>query len=302
MRAGIRDLEVMIDVRTIYGFLASAGFHLALVGMLAVATLGRPEEGEPPLLLVSQWASHDGVEFVQFEVPVPECATSPFPVVAPPSAEPLAVTAGDFTRPLYADLPAPSDQVAWSFGLPGGVPSGSGGTDGKQEGAATFFGATVPGTRFVYVVDASRSMAGNRFRKAKRELFRSVSNLRPDQQYYVIFFGLDSYPMYFPEPCPSLVPAMPETWRLLSRWMDHVDPRTQPATNGRSAMLLALELDPDAVYLLSDGDFTDDTVPVLMAMGSSEIPIHAIAFGTEAARWDLQRIAEKHQGTYRFVR
>jgi len=302
MEAGSGGLKAMVDVRTIYGFLASAGFHLALVGLLASATLGRPREGEIPLLVVSQWASHEPVESVRLEVPIPERAAWPFLVVAPSTAEPVAVTAGDLTQPFHGDLPALSDEVGWSLGLPGGALSGSGGGDVKPKEAATFFGATVPGTRFVYVVDASRSMAGSRFRKAKQELFRSVSNLRPDQQYYVIFFGLDSYPMYFPEPCPSLVPSVPETWRLLRRWMGHVDPRTQPATNGRSAMLLALELEPDAVYLLSDGAFTDDTVPALLAMDGGEIPIHAIAFGTEAARSDLQRIAHKHHGTYRFVR
>jgi hypothetical protein len=98
------------------------------------------------------------------------------------------------------------------------------------------------------------------------------------------------------------VTAEPKTWKRLHRWMGNVDPRTQPATNGKSAMLLALELDPDAIYLLSDGVFTDDTVPVLLAMSESEIPIHTIAFGSEAARADLERIADHHAGTYRFVR
>ena len=84
--------------------------------------------------------------------------------------------------------------------------------------------------------------------------------------------------------------------------MGNVDPRTKPATNGKSAMLLALDLHPDAVYLLSAGVFTDDTVPALVAMAGSDIPIHTIAFGSEAARADLERIADHHAGTYRFVR
>ncbi len=292
----------MLHVRTIYGVLASAGFHGLLLGVLAWGTLGPPREAGAPMLVVSQWASHEGVETGELEIRVPPRADWEFPVVAPPTAEPTVVAAGDMSRLLRGDLPQPSENRARGFGVPGGLLSGGGGGGGVPDGAATFFGATAPGTRFVYVVDASRSMAGTRFRKAKRELFRSVSNLREDQQYYVIFFGLDAYPMYFPEPCPELVASVPETWRRLHRWMRQVDPQTQPATNGKSAMFLALELRPDAIYLLSDGAFTDDTAPVLLAMEENEIPIHTIAFGTEDARVDLERIAGKHQGTYRFVR
>jgi hypothetical protein len=292
----------MVDSRAIYGFAASAAVHALLIALLAWGTLGVPQKDAAPVLVVSQWASSEPVESAEFDVPIPSPREWEFPIVAPPSDEPVAVAAGDLSRLLVGDLPVPSESAALGLGLPGGMMAGSGGGGGRFEAGATFFGTTVPGTRFVYVVDASRSMAGARFRKAKRELFRSVSNLRPDQQYYVIFFGYDTYPMYFPEPSPSLVPSSPETWRLLHQWMGHVDPNTQPATNGRSAILMALAFKPDAVYLLSDGAFTDDTVPVLLGMSDSEIPIHTIAFGSEKARWDLQRIAEKHQGTCRFVR
>ncbi|HUT89411.1 MAG TPA: VWA domain-containing protein [Thermoguttaceae bacterium] len=292
----------MVDVRAMYGFLVSAGFHAVVVGLLALGTFG-PPRGEPRMLVVSQWSSHDPVESVEFEVPAPVLAACEFPVVGPATADPIAVTVGDLNRLVRGDLPTPADDDVWGLGLPGGLLSASGGGGGGvEEGGATFFGTTVPGTRFVYVVDASRSMAGTRFRKAKRELFRSVSNLRPDQQHYVIFFGYDTYPMYFPEPCPSLVPSIPESWKRLSRWMRHVDPNTQPATNGRTAVLMALAFEPDAVYLLSDGVFTDDTVPTLLTIHDNEIPIHTIAFGNEDARRDLRRIAEVHEGTYRFVR
>ena len=172
----------MIDVRTICGFGVSAGVHTVLIGALALGTIGPPPEEAPPMLVVSQWASHDSVESVQFELPAPPQATCPFPVVAPPTADPIAVTAGHPDGVLDGDLPEPADDAAWGLGLPGGMLSGSGGGGGIERGGATFFGTTVPGTRFVYVVDASRSMAGNRFRKAKHELVRSVSNLRPDQQ------------------------------------------------------------------------------------------------------------------------
>jgi len=289
----------MIDVRAIYGFLVSAGFHAVLVGLLALGTFG-PPRAEPRMLVVSQWASHDPVESLEFEAP----AANDFPVVGPPTADPLVVTAGDLNSPVHGDLPVAADDQVWGLGLPSGLlsASGGGGGSGLDEAGATFFGTAVPGTRFVYVVDASRSMAGTRFRKAKRELYRSVSNLRPDQQHYVIFFGYDTYPMYSPELCPSLVPSIPESWKRLSRWMRRVDPNTQPATNGRAALLMALALEPDAVYLLSDGAFTDDTVPTLLMIDDNPIPIHTIAFGNEAARADLQRIAAVHQGTCRFVR
>jgi len=198
----------MLDVRTVYGLMASAGFHSVVVGLLASGTLRSPEEHKP-MVVVSQWAAHDSVDSVEFEVPIPVQEPCDFPVVAPPTAEPIHVTAGDLGRLLDGDLATPSDD-AWSIGLPEGMLLGSGGGGFGQAGTATFFGTTVAGSRFVYVVDASRSMAGRRFTKAKRELFRSVANLRPDQQYYVIFFGLDSYPRMFPgcfSTDPNRIPA-----------------------------------------------------------------------------------------------
>lgn len=292
----------MINLQSIYGFLFSAGFHTLLLGILAAGALGPPAEREPPMLVVSQWVAHDLTESVEIELPLLEEARRDVPVVAPPGPAPMAVAEGYLDGVLDGDLPDPSDHIGLSLGLPGGLLDATGGGIGDQEAGASFFGTSVSGRRFVYVVDASVSMAGSRFRKAKRELFRSVCNLRPDQEYYVIFFGLGSYPMYLPECCPDLVPSKPETWRRLHRWMRDVDPRIEGQTNGKAAILQALALEPDAVYVLTDGVFTDDTVVTLLATDDNPIPIHTIAFGSDAARRDLQQIAGKHHGTYRFVR
>ena len=102
----------MIERRMIYGFLASAAAHAAAVGLLAWGTLGPPKEAAPPMLVVAQWTSHEPVESIEFEVPLPASQMPDLPIVAPPSPEPVAVTLGDITHPLHRNQSAVSDRPA----------------------------------------------------------------------------------------------------------------------------------------------------------------------------------------------
>jgi hypothetical protein len=63
-----------------------------------------------------------------------------------------------------------------------------------------------------------------------------------------------------------------------------------------------LHLRTICALVASDGAFTDDATAALLTMENTEVPIHTITFGSEDARADLVRFADKHQGTYRFVR
>ena len=78
-------------------------------------------------------------------------------------------------------------------------------------------------------------------------------------------------------------------------------------TRGKEAMAHALSLRPDAIYLLTDGIFTDKAHDVLLTMEGNPTPIHTIYFDKEGfnqrdrAVQILEGIAKKHNGTFRNV-
>ena len=188
---------------------------------------------------------------------------------------------------------------------------------------AQFFGVQAGGNDFVFVVDSSISMRP-KFADALRELEYSLRDLTPSQRFYVIFFDhnaermtlgkwnerLTRYSMK-PRPEPDMVPATKENIEGCVHWMHRI--RLEQWTNPHAAMAFALEkLHPDAIFLLSDGEFTDrgltehflndeNIIDDPVAGPHPEVIIHCIGFYSREGEVTLQRIAEAHGGTYRFV-
>ena len=61
----------------------------------------------------------------------------------------------------------------------------------------------------MFVVDNSSSMKGGRLEAAHRGAVEAVDALSPRQSFYVIFVSDQTYPMFFPQQAPDLVPATP---------------------------------------------------------------------------------------------
>ncbi len=188
---------------------------------------------------------------------------------------------------------------------------------------AQFFGVQATGNRFVFVVDSSTSMI-DKVDDLRRELEAAIRRLTPQQQFYVVFFDRDAERMRFGEwnadhtayrfnavPEEDLAFATPEHIDACIRWMLAV--RLESATNPYEAMAFATSvLQPEAIYLLSDGEFTDGglTESFLLranrALGprgqlQPKIIVHCIAIYSRAGEVVLQRIAAANGGTYRFV-
>jgi hypothetical protein len=162
---------------------------------------------------------------------------------------------------------------------------------------ASFYGVEAEGHKFVYVVDISGSMSGSRFRRARAELSQSIENLDPAQSFYVILFN------HGPTLMPSLgmVEAGPISVRLVADWLKKVECHGE--TNPLPALVDALAMQPDAVYLLSDGKF-DPTVAqtVSQLQVLRKIPIHTIGFASRKGEPMLRAISQVSGGTYRYVR
>ena len=80
-----------------------------------------------------------------------------------------------------------------------------------------------------------------------------------------------------------------ESKHLAYRWLARID--ADGETDPRSAMNLALSLRPDAVFLLSDGDYPAGCVESVALKNKTKIPVHCIDLAPGAVGDDLKRIA-----------
>lgn len=214
--------------------------------------------------------------------------------------------AGPAGRPLFPALTIEAPQVLATAADRGQVLAGPLGADLSlgaetaepgRAGTADFYGIEARGDEFVFVVDMSGSMTGSRFRRARGELRRSIEALDPSQRFFIIFFNHGAYPM----PAPGLLEPSERNLRDTVRWIKQVE--CQGYTNPLPALLDALDLGPDAIFLLTDGEFDPQVaLAIRQARTGDTIPIHTIAFTSRAGEPMLRAISETTGGTYRFVR
>ena len=145
---------------------------------------------------------------------------------------------------------------------------------------------------FIFVVDRSGSMTDDdRLSRAKRELIRSVNAMQPPQRFQVIFYNDRA----------SFLGELPKTADYpskdrLARWLSLID--ADGETDPRAALSLALGQRPDAVFLLSDGAFPDETAATVARLNLNKIPIHCVDLADGAAGDDLKTIARESGGQY----
>ena len=72
-------------------------------------------------------------------------------------------------------------------------------------------------------------------------------------------------------------------------------------TDPRPALSLALTLNPDVVYLLTDGNFPRDVQSDLTRLRQQSIEINTIAFGDPKAEKSLKPLAIRNRGRFAFV-
>lgn len=173
--------------------------------------------------------------------------------------------------------------------------------------SASFFGVSAIGQKFVFVCDCSRSMAGEKWYALRRELERSINELSERQSFYIIFFDGEMHPMFAPDALErSLLPANPENLDKTRMWLSLVS--LGPNTSPFESVKYALTLEPDAIFLLTDGEFSDYTAPYLRefhrkrrAQQAKDLAVHTIGFYDKKHQAVLRRIAHDSGGVYRFV-
>jgi hypothetical protein len=156
-------------------------------------------------------------------------------------------------------------------------------------------------------------MRGGKFTAAKDELSYAIRRLSKDQAFYIIFFDQNAERMLLPpdtEP-PSLpVAATTANINRVDKWIATVE--NQLRTDPYDAVRSGIDMVPDAIYLLTDGKFTDKgrTERYLKSNNIVDDPIdgkrpkvviHTICFWQNDGEETLKAIAKDNGGTYRFV-
>ena len=170
-----------------------------------------------------------------------------------------------------------------------------------------FFGLEAPGDKIVYVCDRSASMAepaGVPLAEAKRELLASIAALGESRQFHLIFYN-DRQSMFTP-PGGRGRPLFADdgTLREVRRFVEGT--AAAGGTQHEQAILTALKLVPDVVFLLTDADATHDLTAHELDRLSGRLGrarLMVVQFGGGAGRRSprLATLAERSGGAYTVV-
>lgn len=236
------------------------------------------------------------------------------PLAEPPGAAALADPLADPVADVLAAMPPPGDAVGGEKeGLPDHTLLAEIAATGKHSAAAggrpaetastatTFFGRSGAGRSVCFLCDNSNSHRDGGFHVVLEEVARAIDGLRPDQSFFVIFFSDAAYPLFHPAPgaasATGLVPATPDNKRKLRAWLETVE-MCRGGQGIHDAVKLAGSLEPDLVYLLSDGQMAGSVVDQVREADFGGAVVHTLGMqqwiaDRRTGRLDPDRLREQ---------
>ena len=289
--------------------LVSCVVHTAIFIALALVYVASREQS-PNIVLQAAIAGADDVSLQFTELPNIELAAGELTTTVAPETQEfdlnisaqLAEQRESINATLTSALAATDRKIGGTGGVGGGGGMGAEIGESLSKLGANFFGSYAQGERFVFVLDSSRSMLGDRWIYACQELMDSVGRLEPHQRFYVICFDDKTTCMFNSPASKARYYENDESVRKrLKRWLasKQLGPGTYPA----KAMTMALEMRPDAIFFLSDGELRDNTLFRLREINGfsterRQIPVHTIHLMSAEGRATLQLIATENSGTF----
>jgi hypothetical protein len=276
-------------------WIVSVAFHAVLfLGMLSlVFPFASSEEDAEPVVVHAEII--DSLDPTPFTGVIPERIPETRPEQVPERIAPREFT--DLSKLTMTKKP---ELAVIGIGAGGGGDFSKYGLSVGSAPGPEFFGLgqSARGARkIVYVVDRSGSMIDT-FVYVQRELRRSIGALRRSQKFHVIFFSTGKL---VENPPGRLVSAIEAQKEKFFEFLDGVTPKggTKPA----AALRRALALEPDLVYLLSDGiDFESSLLTNLDAWNRGRrVRIYTIAYLDQTGSELLELIAREHHGEFKFV-
>ena len=187
------------------------------------------------------------------------------------------------------------------FGVSGGGSafggmSGFGAGRGGGSGGGSFFGVGASARDIIYVVDRSGSMTDS-FMYVKHELIRSISNLKRDQQFHVIFYssgpGVEM-------PARKLVPATEANKQAAYDFINGLYPEGQ--TDPSDALEKAFRQKPQVIHLLTDGEFDPSILTLINRLNTSkQVTVNTICFLYTMGEELCIKIAGQNNGVYKYI-
>lgn len=310
--------KLMEDTRFV-SLLVAVVSHIFLVILFSLwAVTSLPDD--PPLIVAS-----DPAENSPDEKPMTPRRSSLSPVstmtnldvVSDPLVTDVTMTLRSPTAPSPPSLLASADfSPSMSFGQDSG-------------GSVSFFGSRSKTRNLVYVVDVSGSMqtrgenGKSRAQLMREELSRSVNALPLSVKFQIIFFsntawyagqraGENGLQFQF-EDDPENLPHRPlirATRSQIRKTLEHIEEvQIGGGTNWRLPLKMAMNLKPDLIYFMTDGEIDTDKgeVPVIEDVLNynrkmSQAKINTICLMEVKAYDELQEIARRSRGTVFLVK
>ena len=218
-----------------------------------------------------------------------------------------------------------SDEAAPEVDLAGLIPKppkvGAGGLGGDAPGVSedptkghgrvrlpggkirtNIYGLEGEGSKFVYVFDRSESMYGRQLASAKAQLIGSLDQLERLHQFGIIFYN-DKVSVFNSEDRLSFGDEASKT--RAKRFVKGIT--AAGATNHYPALIHAVNMSPDVIFLLTDGEQHNDPTPDELRrirVANSGTQIHVIQFvqGNVSKRGNaLVRLAKENGGQHKYV-
>jgi hypothetical protein len=178
------------------------------------------------------------------------------------------------------------------------------GPRGPQTQLSIFGSGKAVGNSFVFVIDRSKSMGGDglgALAAAHQQLTTALERLGPKHRFQVIAYH--QQPVYVGS--RKLLDATPENKQSMQEFFDGL--LAYGGTQHETALLAALRLEPDVIFLLTDGGdpyLSSGEIERITRRAEGKTAIHCIQFGFgPEPRGDdfMQRLASANHGSYRYV-
>lgn len=228
------------------------------------------------------------------------------PTQTPSEASPFPELVG--TGASSESLPAAAASLPDLMRPPARTGAGAGGSLTPGPNSTSFMNIVSEGQSFVYVIDVSSSMdSGERLNLAKSQLKGSLRLLTPQQRFQILFYNewVTTMKLRHP-PEQNMYRATELSLLLAEREIDRVRP--EGGTSHFKPLLEAVEIQPDVIYFLTDGDQPRPTATEMKrveAANRNGASIHVVEFGSGAREsnevsW-LQLLAARSGGKYSYI-
>jgi hypothetical protein len=173
-------------------------------------------------------------------------------------------------------------------------------------GVPTYYGIPVYAKKVIFVIDTSGSMSGDRITNAKAELRKTIEGLPGGTQFNIVAYNSTLIPWK-----NALQTTSSDAKGKATTWVNGL--KANGATHTFDALRIALDQQPEAMYVLTDGKPTGgtliDPVDILNALKQQNkyrrTTIHVIGLdpGPEKGVFSqfLQELAAQNWGQYRRV-